>query len=51
MYRFMTERLRAALGPVPLYLCMEPPAVWERVMGDVPTDRALGTAAGGGAAW
>jgi spore photoproduct lyase len=51
MYRFMVERLRAALGPVPLYLCMEPPAVWERVMGEVPTDRALGVRLAAGAAW
>ncbi len=51
MYRVMAERLRAALGPVPLYLCMEPPGVWERIMGDVPTDRALGLRLAGGAAW
>jgi spore photoproduct lyase len=51
MYRFMAERLSAAFGPVPLYLCMEPPAVWERVMGDVPSDRALGTRLAAGAAW
>jgi spore photoproduct lyase len=51
MYRFMAERLRAAFAPAPLYLCMEPPAVWERVMGDVPSDRALGTRLAAGAAW
>ena len=51
MYRVMTERLRGTLGAVPLYLCMEPPAVWEDVMGDVPTDRALGLRLAAGAAW
>jgi spore photoproduct lyase len=51
MYRFVVQRLTAALGPLPVYLCMEPPAVWERVMGDVPTDRALGTRLAAGAAW
>jgi hypothetical protein len=30
---------------------MEPPAVWERVMGEVPTDRALGVRLAAGAAW
>jgi spore photoproduct lyase len=51
MYRHMVERLNAALGPVPLYLCMEPPGVWEKVMGQVPTDRALGMRLAAGAAW
>lgn len=51
MYRYVVQRLYAALGAVPVYLCMEPPAVWERVMGDVPTDRALATRLAAGAAW
>lgn len=51
MYRVIAARLRAALGEVPLYLCMEPPAVWERVMGEVPGDRALGLRLAAGAAW
>lgn len=51
MYRAVVDRLRAALGPVPLYLCMEPPGVWDRVMGEVPTDRALGLRLASGATW
>jgi len=51
MYRFMVERLRAAFGAAPLYLCMEPAPVWERVMGEVPTDRALALRLAAGAAW
>lgn len=51
MYRFMVERLRAAFGAAPLYLCMEAAPVWERVMGEVPTDRALGLRLAAGAAW
>lgn len=51
MYRTLVARLRAALGDVPLYLCMEPAGVWERVMGDVPSDRALGLRLAAGAAW
>jgi spore photoproduct lyase len=51
MYRVMVERLRAAFGAVPLYLCMEPPGVWERVMGETPSDRALGLRLAAGVAW
>jgi spore photoproduct lyase len=51
MYRFMVARLRRALGAVPLYLCMEPPGVWERVMDEVPSDRALGVRLAAGATW
>ena len=51
MYRFMVARLRAALGAVPVYLCMEPPGVWERVMDEVPSDRALGLRLAAGATW
>lgn len=51
MYRAMVTRLRAAFGSVPIYLCMEPPPVWERVMGETPTDRALGLRLAAGAAW
>ena len=51
MYRTMVAALRNAFGPVPVYLCMEPAGVWERVMGEVPTDRALGLRLAAGAAW
>lgn len=51
MYRLLVERLRAALGEVPLYLCMESPGVWARVMAEVPTDRALGLRLAAGATW
>jgi hypothetical protein len=30
---------------------MEPPGVWERVMGSAPTDRALGLRLAAGATW
>lgn len=44
VYRRLTAWLRAAAPDVPLYLCMEPPAVWERVFGDAPPDaRGLGS--------
>ena len=51
MYRRVIDEVRARLGEVPLYLCMEPAGVWERVMGGVPSDRALGLRLAAGAAW
>ncbi len=51
MYRTLGEQLRRRFTGTPLYLCMEPPAVWQRVMGDVPSDRALGVRLAAGAAW
>ena len=50
MYRTMVEKIRARAPGVPIYLCMEPGSVWERVMSEVPSDRMLGMrlAAGGG---
>lgn len=42
MYRFMIERLRAVDPTLPIYLCMESPALWRSVMCEVPSDRALG---------
>lgn len=42
LYRRMALWLKEAAPEVPLYLCMEPPAVWARVFGTVPRDpRAL----------
>ena len=50
--RYLTASAAGALvGAVPLYLCMEPAGVWERVMGDVPTDRSLGLRLAAGATW
>ncbi len=51
MYRFLAARLAAALGPLPLYLCMEPASVWAQVIGEVPSDRDLGLRLAAGAAW
>ncbi len=34
LYRYLRARLEEALGPVPVYLCMESPAVWRRVFSD-----------------
>jgi spore photoproduct lyase len=41
MYRMLAGHWRAVAPAVPIYLCMEPPAVWERVMGETPSDRDL----------
>ncbi len=41
MYRFLVEELRAVGSHAPLYLCMESPSVWGRVMREVPTDGDL----------
>jgi spore photoproduct lyase len=42
MYRTVLRALERVAGGVPTYLCMEPPAVWARVMHEVPNDRHLG---------
>lgn len=51
MYRHLVERLDRVAGEVPIYLCMEPPATWDRVMGAVPSDRQVGVRLTGGAPW
>jgi spore photoproduct lyase len=51
MYRFVAGLIRAAAPEVPVYLCMETAAVWDRVIGDVPTDRALGLRLASGTSW
>lgn len=51
MYRFLLEELRAVDPRLPTYLCMETPAVWERVLGEVPGDRELGLRLAAGATW
>ena len=51
MYRVWSKRLRAALGTVAALPVHGTAAVWERVMGDMPTDRALGMRLAAGAAW
>jgi spore photoproduct lyase len=51
MYRLLVERLKQVSGDVPIYLCMEPPAMWDRVMGSVPGDRQLGVRLAGGVPW
>jgi hypothetical protein len=33
--------LRQWSSAVPLYICMEPAAVWERTFGEAPTDREV----------
>jgi spore photoproduct lyase len=43
MYRRLRTWLREAFPDVPLYLCMETPAVWEQVFGAAPpSEQALG---------
>lgn len=51
MYRFLVERLRAMSPSLMIYLCMETPGVWERVMADVPSDRGLGLRLASGERW
>jgi spore photoproduct lyase len=41
MYRKMLEWLRDVDERLPLYICMEPAGIWERAMGEAPTDRDL----------
>lgn len=51
MYRFLLAELGRVEPRLPVYLCMEPPAVWESVMREVPADRELGVRLAAGAAW
>jgi spore photoproduct lyase len=51
MYRFMIDRLRAIEPRLPIYLCMESPLLWRKVMSEVPSDRALGLRLATGAGW
>jgi spore photoproduct lyase len=41
MYRRMLEWLRDVDARMPLYICMEPAGVWEKVFGEAPSDRAV----------
>jgi spore photoproduct lyase len=51
MYRFVIDRLRAIEPRLPIYLCMESPFLWRKVMREVPSDRALGLRLAAGAGW
>lgn len=51
MYEHLNRQLRRVRPDMPIYLCMEPPSVWDRVMGGTPTDRELGVRLASGAAW
>jgi len=42
MYRQMLRWLREVDPQLPLYICMEPAGVWEKVFGEAPTDREVG---------
>jgi spore photoproduct lyase len=42
MYRLVVEQLSRIDSQMPIYLCMESPELWRRVMREVPSDRALG---------
>ena len=39
MYRRMLQCLREVDSAMPLYICMEPAGVWEKVFGETPSDR------------
>ena len=39
MYRRMLQWLRDVDPEMPLYICMEPAGVWEKVFGAAPADR------------
>jgi spore photoproduct lyase len=41
MYRRMLDWLRQVDARMPLYICMEPAAVWDKVFGETPSDRDL----------
>ena len=41
MYRRLLEWLREVDEQMPLYICMEPAGVWEKVFGEAPPDRAV----------
>jgi hypothetical protein len=40
----MLEWLRAVDASMPLYICMEPAGVWEKVFGGAPSDRDVAQA-------
>lgn len=41
MYRRMLEWLRQIDHLMPVYICMEPPGVWDKVFGESPSDREV----------
>ncbi len=41
MYRRMLQWLREVDDRMPLYICMEPAGVWEKVFGEAPADRTV----------
>lgn len=41
MYRRMLEWLRQVDDRMPLYICMEPPGVWQKAFGAAPPDREV----------
>jgi DNA repair photolyase len=41
MYRRMLQWLRQVDDRMPLYICMEPAGVWEKVFGEAPPDREV----------
>jgi len=41
MYRRLLARLRQVDSCLPLYICMEPAGVWEKVFGEAPSDREV----------
>lgn len=41
MYRRLLEWLRQVDESMPLYICMEPAGVWEKVFGEAPPDRIV----------
>jgi spore photoproduct lyase len=51
MYRILIAELHAVDSRLPIYLCMEPPGVWQHVVGEIPTDRELGLRLAAGATW
>jgi len=51
MYQAILERIRAAAPAATVYLCMETPAVWQKAMREVPSDRQLGQRLAAGARW
>ena len=51
MYRSLVRRIRTWAPEVALYLCMEGPQVWQRVMDEIPSDRNLGLRLAAGARW
>jgi len=51
MYQAFVERIGAGAPAATVYLCMEPPAVWQRAMREIPSDRQLGMRLAAGARW